>query len=253
MLSKLEIHFKEDNELHSNMGSLFHGALIENIPNDYATKLHQGGLKPFTQSLLKNDEGFYWEITTTTKESYQNIVEPLLRINSIYIKKINKEIEFKKKAVETISKDDFIREKLFLKNPNKYITLEFISPTAFKSQDIYLNIPTSRLIIQSLLNKLDAYSDNYEFHSAELIENLENIIFFANYKLFSTNFHVEGQKIPSYRGEITISVNGPPHLVSLVHLLISFGEYSGVGMKTSLGMGKIRKKGSEQWIPKNTM
>ena len=28
---------------------------------------------------------------------------------------LDKEIEFKKKAVETISKDDFIREKLFLK------------------------------------------------------------------------------------------------------------------------------------------
>ena len=115
MLSKLEIHFKENDQLHSNMGSLFHGILIESIPSDYATKLHQGGLKPFTQSLLKNDEGFYWEITTTTKESYQNIIEPLLGINSIYIKKINKEIEFKKKIVETIPKDDFIREKLFLK------------------------------------------------------------------------------------------------------------------------------------------
>ena len=52
-------------------------------------------------------------------------------------------------------------------------------------------------------------------------------------------FHLEGVKIASFMGSITIKIGGPQSLVNLVHLLMYFGEYSGVGIKTAIGMGKI--------------
>ena len=35
----------------------------------------------------------------------------------------------------------------------KYIRIEFLTPTAFKSRGQYLNLPTTRLVLQSLIRK----------------------------------------------------------------------------------------------------
>jgi CRISPR/Cas system endoribonuclease Cas6 (RAMP superfamily) len=41
-------------------------------------------------------------------------------------------------------------------------------------------------------------------------------------------------------GKITLVVNGPDQLARLAGAMLSFAEYSGVGIKTALGMGGVR-------------
>lgn len=38
-----------------------------------------------------------------------------------------------------------------------------------------------------------------------------------------------------------IHINGPEQMVNLAHMLIAFGEYAGIGIKSSLGMGDVEK------------
>ena len=46
-------------------------------------------------------------------------------------------------------------------------------------------------------------------------------------------------KIPSFIGNIDIYIRGPQTMTNLVNLLISFAKFSGIGIKTSIGMGGI--------------
>ena len=48
---------------------------------------------------------------------------------------------------------------------------------------------------------------------------------------------MEGVRIPGFQGEVTIKINGPQQMVNMAWMLAEFGTYSGVGIKTSLGMG----------------
>ena len=49
MLRLLEMKIASDEfELHSSMGSVLHGVLMEMLPNDAVRLLHEDGLRPFT-------------------------------------------------------------------------------------------------------------------------------------------------------------------------------------------------------------
>ena len=53
MLSKFEITLKDsENDINRNMGSLFHGALMEMVSRDYGDYLHENHLKPFRKAYL---------------------------------------------------------------------------------------------------------------------------------------------------------------------------------------------------------
>lgn len=51
MLAKLELKLKAEQEITYPMASLFHGALIEMLPEEYAEYLHLSQLHPYTQHL----------------------------------------------------------------------------------------------------------------------------------------------------------------------------------------------------------
>ena len=53
-------------------------------------------------------------------------------------------------------------------------------------------------------------------------------------------FGVEGVKIPAYQGSLSLKLLGPQQVVNLVHMLLRFGMYSGVGIKTAMGMGAFQ-------------
>ena len=57
-----------------------------------------------------------------------------------------------------------------------------------------------------------------------------------------------GQDSILYR-KITIKLHGTDTMANFVNMLFEFGEYSGVGIKTSLGMGymKIINEGGRKW------
>jgi len=54
----------------------------------------------------------------------------------------------------------------------------------------------------------------------------EEYIEISGYKLRSTFFHLEGVRIPSFMGEITLNIKGPAQLVNLAHMLVFFGTYT---------------------------
>ena len=49
-----------------------------------------------------------------------------------------------------------------------------------------------------------------------------------------------GVRIPAFIGKITMRVDGTETMRRFVRLLLEYSEYSGIGIKCSLGMGAVR-------------
>ena len=49
MLARLELKLNADSDITFQMASLFHGALMEKLPQEYANQLHQSQLHPYSK------------------------------------------------------------------------------------------------------------------------------------------------------------------------------------------------------------
>lgn len=243
MLAELKMILETDeSKLGYYQSSNMHGVLMEQIDSDYATQLHEQGLKPYSQYILSGKQT-EWNIKTFTKEAYQNIISPLLdgEFSEFHIEKKDIKVKILNKELKTASKQKLLDE--FYEIPGKrYINLEFLTPTAFKSNGRYIIMPDVRYIYQSLMNKYSAASDDMEMYDDETLEQLVENSQIIQYKLRSTYFPLEGVKIPSFKGEISIKINGTDTMTRYARLLAQFGEYSGIGIKTAIGMGGVKIK-----------
>ncbi len=240
MLSKLRMKLEKNELIDINSGSLFQGIIMENISPEYAEELHEGGLNPYSQSLIINKDELIWEISTLTEEAAENILKPLLSedFNFVNIKYKGLELKIEEKELQTISREEFVDETYF-GEANPYITVRFSSPTAFKTDGKYQFYPTVQHFFNSLIKKYDKFSDESEIMSEELMNDILKHVSIVKYNLRSTFFYLENARIPAFTGILTFKASGPKLFINLMNILAAFGEYSGVGIKTSMGMGRI--------------
>lgn len=240
MIGKLELKLKCQEELAYPMSSLFHGALMELLPSDYADFLHQSQLHPYAQHLEYRDGDWYWVICCLDEEAVQKIIrDTLWDLKEVHIKKHDWNVEIiGKQYTETSTKE--LMDSFYSKDKDSFIQIHFMAPTSFKRQGKYVFIPDLRCIFQSLMNKYDVALEGESMVDSDTLEVLEENVEIIRYDLRSVRFPVEKVKIPAFVGKITIKMSGTQTMKNFAHMLFEFGEYSGVGIKTSLGMGCLR-------------
>lgn len=241
MITKLTIGLENSEKLVDiKSSSLFHGFLMEQLEYEYAEILHQNGWKPYATSIRQKEDILFWEITTLNLEAKEKVIDHLLKKNLSHIylsyKKLKLEIVSMEKT--EVSYDDLLEENYF-KDGSRYLTIFFNTPTSFKSQGQYVFFPDMHLIYQSIMNKYDTVSKDNTIFNEEVLEQLLAHTQMIDYHLQSRRFYLEGVKIPSFTGRIKIKIHGPQMLVNLVHYILQFATYSGVGIKTAIGMGKV--------------
>lgn len=240
MLAKLELKLKCEKELTYQMSSLFHGALMELLPEKYADYLHISSLHPYAQHLECREGNWYWVITGLNKEAVKIIIQDTLwKIEYILIKKHDlKVLIVKKNYMETTYKE--LMDHFYEDDGKRYIQIHFLSPTAFKQNGRYLFYPDLRCVFQSLMNKYDSATAENTMHDEDTLEQICEHAQVIRYDLKSVSFSLEGVRIPSFIGKVTIKLHGTDTMANFVNMLFEFGEYSGVGIKTSLGMGYMK-------------
>lgn len=249
MLSKLCVNLKNesDKRITLNMSSVFHGALMEILGEETASWLHEGQMNPYTQYIQYDEDSIQWIISTMTAEAHQRILIPVMSFSGSQILLSYHDIPLKiidKKHI-LFEKDEFLQSQYF-RDYERYFTIRFITPVSFKSKGKYMNYPTVHWLFQSLMHKHDFVDEDNQIYDEEVLETLEQKCYISQYRLRSTFFSVEGVKIPSFLGSITICVRGNQSLINLVNYLLMFGEYSGVGIKASMGMGAIQVEHKER-------
>ena len=126
-----------------------------------------------------------------------------------------------------------------LRAKNKF-KVEFLTPTAFKQQKQYVILPDIRLVAQSLMAKYSASLEQTDGADTDTLNELIASTFITKHSLRSFVFPTEGQNIPGFVGKVTFYCNGTATMARYWRLLLKFGEFSGVGIKTSMGMGGFR-------------
>ena len=101
-------------------------------------------------------------------------------------------------------------------------------------------MPDIRLLFGSLMRKYSASSKTVEMIDEETLDYIVSHTSISDFRIRSTRFPLEGIKIPSFMGEITLHFTGTDTMARYAKMLLEFGEFSGVGIKAGMGMGAIR-------------
>ena len=228
----------EAQNLNSNMGSIFHGYLMENINTEYADYFHSVSINPFTSCIYKDDKTgkFYWRITMLNEMSYNMLMSAFKEgiPKSIYLS--NKEMEVNIKSF-TLSKKNI--EEIFSDDRNT-TSVKFITPTSFKSNGVNHIYPNIKTLLQGIINKINTYFDDIELYDEKVINKLLENVYIRGYNLRTQFFYLEKIKIKGFVGRINIGLAVKDEaLEKLLSIIIKLSEYTGFGMKTSLGMGAV--------------
>jgi CRISPR-associated endoribonuclease Cas6 len=125
--------------------------------------------------------------------------------------------------------------------PQHQVTLEFASPTAFKSGGLTMPVPLPGLVFGSLVERWNAFSP--VTLAPEMRRFGEEMVAISRYRLESRPV---GQKNHALRiggvGQATyVATGGDRYWLAVLHMLADFALYSGVGVQTATGMGQVRR------------
>ena len=237
---------EEDKIITYRMSSIMHGIMMENIDNDYVEYLHTMSLRPYSQYLSFEDKKTYWNICTLNKEAYERIIIPLFDESFSKIKLNKHEINcnLTNKSLCKLSREE-LSEQFYQDESDRFFRIRFLTPTAFKQNGKYTFYPNLRCIYQSLMKKYDAVCSDEQVLDEEVLNDLVEKTNIFQYNLKSTYFPMEGVKIPAFVGNIIIKSYGTHTMNNFLRMLFRFGEYSGVGIKSGIGMGAIKIEDKE--------
>ena len=246
MPSRLDMTLSGAEQLNYQMASLFHGALMEMLPEAYVAELHESMLHPYTQHLEMRDHQWHWVVTTLNDQAKDLIIDQTLaQKNQVDIKKHELVVGIAEKKMSELT-DKELSSQFYQEDAPRTISLQFLTPTAFKIDGRYVFYPDIRSIYLSLMNKYDAASKAGSMKDEDALELLCRKTSLFRYDLRSTLFSMEGVKIPSFVGKITFRMHGAQTMTNLAQMLFRFGEYSGIGIKTALGMGAVKMLSEEE-------
>ncbi|MEJ5258512.1 MAG: CRISPR-associated endoribonuclease Cas6 [Fervidobacterium sp.] len=131
-------------------------------------------------------------------------------------------------------------EELFNKdNTQTVVKLKFYTPTLFRIGDLHLREPDPEKVYTSLIRKFNKYSkvkldENLvgKFKDIKILEK-DTILKRVNFG----EFYLQG-----FVGTVTFEVPYEDKLVEAVNVLSNFAFYSGVGYKSTMGLGQCKRE-----------
>ena len=244
MIRSLKITFEPDTKIipDHNLASVFHGVMMEKIDSDYAERLHLSRTHPYSQYITGENNRIIWRINTLDKEASEKITEILAGddFTEAYIKYRDLSLKVSSKEISETSSGELLNKYYLGEKSSRYITIKFLTPTAFKSGGKYMIFPTSKHILNNLAARYDSFAEETTISDDRLSEYISECTDIVEYNLRSVKFSLEGITVPSFIGTVCIRLSGSREFICLMNMLLAYGEYSGTGIKTSLGMGAYK-------------
>ena len=242
MLTQISIPFQsqEGYRYISSSASLFHGLLMEQLTAEHAAFLHENALRPFSQNIRPLENGGIWTVSVLTAEDAEQIIPAVLNLKTAEIVQKNDVITFQEPEKQSVSYADMFRKHYIMADAPRLIRLHFETATAFKSNGQYVNMPTAKMILFGLVRRYDMTCNIHDTIYDTLFDEIEQRVTISGFRIRSASFSLEGVRIPAFLGEITLRVSGNSTFRSYINMLCDYAQYSGVGIKTALGMGRVK-------------
>ncbi len=234
-----------------------HGIFFSLLSNNLAEEIHSSnGVKPFSLNFLISFQGKKQPLFGAGFETVDRIIleisfldEGLFpRFLSSYLLE-DKEIKLgdvrlkKLKRPQIREKDLISYENLFSSaEPNRRVELRFLSPTTFRRGNLDHPLPDPDLIFKGLIRKWQRFSDLKI--DVDLREVIKHRIAVAGAWVGTRRVHLSGFGwIVGFTGRVILSFEErDERVLKWLNTLIRFGEFAGVGRKTTMGFGVIRLK-----------
>lgn len=245
MLVAMEIvlGLPENEKIHRAMGSIMQGALMKILDSESADKLHEDGLRPYSQYVYfdKNKNLPIWRVNSLNDWAYEKISVTLTRQRQIFLRHKNYHVNFlEHKIIAAESYADIAARFINESAPIcKGVEFEFVTTASFKRDGQYIIFPELYLIIQSLLNRWNTFAEGFPIEN-DISKMLATFCRVKEYDLRTQNFLIEHQKITGFCGKMTVKFEGNRIVNNLLSLLFEYANYAGIGIKTALGMGAIK-------------
>lgn len=243
MIKQIQLAIQAENEnslLHHNWGYALYGMLVEQLSEACAEWLHESNFNPISQHLTVFERGKrgIWTINLLGEQAITEIL-PVLLAKKDWHSDFHQTDLHVTNLVEsrTMTETQFCQEFLTSADVSRRIRVAFKTPCSFKSQEQYQLFPNTEWLIKSLLRKWHGFAQEVLLEDKEAQQQLIEHIHITQYQLKSIQYPLKSVKIPAFIGWITINISGPDALARLIHLLFGFAVYSGIGIKTALGMG----------------
>ncbi len=120
--------------------------------------------------------------------------------------------------------------------------LRLLTPTTFKTEGRYAVFPTAALILYSAAAKWSALGLNASVEDEEALRQMEEHTAFTGYRLHSAYYGMKGVRVQAFTGSVTLSARGPEPMLHLFDMLMNGLRFTGLGVKTSPGMGGVETK-----------
>lgn len=216
----------------------FYSWLLTQIPDAYALSLHDQGEKPISQYLYRNraSDSDIWVVNLLSAEAAEIFRDPLESATEIPLHTGKIRLELHSKNVwSAVQLASFAREKEFSRRKN----VQFLTPTAFKSEGRYAIFPQEKWLVQTLILKWNQTFPEMPLDDQDAVAALERGIKITDYALRSTRYPLKNIKIPGFIGNVTFESHLAVPMEEIWQLLLYFATFSGVGIKTTLGMGAV--------------
>ena len=229
-----------------SIGSVLHGVLMELVGIEYAGQLHETGLRPYSQYIyFDKEKGQYiWRLSAVTAEAVERILRPALDMpEKIFLKQKRGHIYIQDRTILEETSYEALMAK-FWSGEAEYAQakLRCVTTTSFKVDQQYTIFPEAFRIYRYLLRQWNQFTTFEMMDSEDLLAALESAAFIRDYNLRMSMYGLEGVKIRGFRGEIVMQFKRNLVMQRILSLLTYYSQFTGLGIKTALGMGGVQSE-----------
>lgn len=220
-------------------GYRLYAALLDTAPAAFGQQVHQDAVTPVSQYLTVDNGAAHWHITLLGRECQECLGPILWESTGFFLQNGGVLLRVAERSAETVSS---VEELLgWAEGCAGNHRLAFRTATAFKSRGQYLNLPTSRLMIQSLIKKWNGCFPDcpIEDEDGQGMEALAVGIRCRSFRLYDRAFFLKGNAVPGFVGTMVLENHLRGFHRLLADALLRFSGYAGLGIKTTLGMGGV--------------
>lgn len=241
MLTQYHLTLTPDHACHprAEWAYRLYAALLAQVPDGFGAEVHRDGATPVSQYLALDRGIIRWTVSLLGAKAERELSEILEMLERLRLEKDGVTLRVEHRERRTIADAS---ELLALAARERGLhPIRFLTPTAFKSQGRYLNLPSTHLIVQNLVRKWNGCITEcpIEDVDGQGVEALAAGLRLRSFHLRDRMYYLKGSSIPGFVGEITLENRLTGFQRQLADALLLFADYSGIGIKTTLGMGGL--------------
>lgn len=241
-MEKITLTCNKGQKFDSSLAVYFHGWLMGKVSSDFADQIHTTGTNPLNIYVYQTKDYINFVVCLLTQKAVDEIFDILLDDNFTSFTLQSSEqnrFDICEKYTESLSEEELARS-FYSDDAENLFTIQVLTPMAFKTQGQYFNLPDIRLFFQSLMKKYNSVFEGSEHVDIDLLDEIVKRTVLINFNINSRRYYIHHAYINGFMGRLTFLCKGSKTLTNYINTLLSFAEYSGAGVKTSLGMGAIK-------------